>query len=361
MFRNQLAEVLQDHKGHALPPYDEELEKKMTTLSPIGKHVIHPLVPRIDQQKTGERSSSSKVQKRVVQPGEINKRFGEITTRDGQDLLPEKLQSVFALRLADNNALQRLGMPTDFDLEANVAYLIQDAVPTAQFRNPSSRNQSFEANQLSTLTYNPQAISISVKFGYNVMKNHPQRMATYVERMLLSEAGRVIEQISLTGTGTDGQPQGLITAAEASGSAASLVSFPTAGVDVSSLQNMLEDLAGLKSGIEPGSCGWIIGEAVYKTLQGLADPSGKVPLITTQVVGERACKYMLGLPLEVSANMPSGKVLLSNFKQSCRLLFWFPNLDLVVNPFTGNQQIEVVAQQYVNIAIPRPELLVLGS
>ena len=43
MFRNQLAEVLQDHKGHALPPYDQELEKKMTTLSPIGKHVIHPL------------------------------------------------------------------------------------------------------------------------------------------------------------------------------------------------------------------------------------------------------------------------------------------------------------------------------
>jgi hypothetical protein len=70
---------------------------------------------------------------------------------------------------------------------------------------------------------------------------------------------------------------------------------------------------------------------------------------------------MLNLPLEVSANMPSGKVLLSNFKQSCRLLHWFPNLDLVVNPFTGNQQIEVVGQQYANLAIPRPELLVLGS
>ena len=105
----------------------------MTTLSPIGKHVIHPLVPRVDQQKTRERSSSSKIQRRVILPGEINKRFGEITTRDGQDLLPEKLQSVFALRLADNNSLQRLGMSTDFDLEANVAYLIQDAVPTAKF------------------------------------------------------------------------------------------------------------------------------------------------------------------------------------------------------------------------------------
>ena len=299
MFRNQLAAVLQDHKGHALPPYDQELEKKMTTLSPIGKHVIHPLVKRT-----------------------------------GQNLLPEKLQSVFALRLASNNSLQRLAMPTDFDLEANVAYVVQDAVPTAAFRNPSSRSQSFQDNQLSTKTYNPQAVSISVKFSYNVMKNHPERMATYVERMLLSEAGRVIEQVSLTGTGTGGQPQGLITAAEASGSAASLVSFPTGGVDVSSLQDMLEDLAGLKFGIDPDSCGWIVGEAIYKTLQGLADPSGKVPLITTQVVGERACKYMLGLPLEVSSNMPSGKVLLSNFKQSCRLLFWFPNAERKTIPIT---------------------------
>ena len=89
-------------------------------------------------------------------------------------------------------------------------------------------------------------------------------MATYVERMLLSETGHVIEQVSLTGT--DGQPQGLITAAEASGSAASLVSFPTDGVDVSSLQDMLEDLAGLKSGIVLDSCGWIIGQSFYKTL-----------------------------------------------------------------------------------------------
>ena len=77
--------------------------------------------------------------------------------------------------------LQGLGMLTDFDLEANVAYLIKDAVPTAQFRNPASRSQSFEGNQLSTKTYNPQAISISAKLSYNVMKSHPIRISSYVE------------------------------------------------------------------------------------------------------------------------------------------------------------------------------------
>lgn len=115
---------------------------------------------------------------------------------------------------------------------------------------------------------------------------------------------------------------------------------------------MLEDLAGLKSGIEPDSCGWIVGAVIYKTLQGLVDPSCKVPLITTMVVGESTYKYLLGLLLEVPANKPSGKILLLNFKQSYRLLCWFENVYIVTNLYTGNQQIEVVAQHYANIAIP---------
>ena len=99
---------------------------------------------------------------------------------------------------------------------------------------------------------------------------------------------------------------------------------------------------------------------IYKTLQGLVDPSCKVPLITTKVVCESTYKYLLGLLLEVPANQPSGKILLSNFKQPYRLLCWFENVDIVTNLYTGNQQIEVVAQHYANIAIPRPELPIVG-
>ena len=66
------------------------------------------------------------------------------------------------------------------------------------------------------------------------MKIHSTRMSFYVEGILLSEASRVIEQVSLTGTGTDVEAQGLITVADASGSAVSVVSFPTAGDSASS-------------------------------------------------------------------------------------------------------------------------------
>ena len=79
----------------------------------------------------------------------------------------------------------------------------------------------------------------------------------------------------------------MITVAEAFGSAASVTSFPTAGINVISLQDMLEDLVGLESGIEPDSRGWFVGAAIDKKLRGLAYLRSKVPLITTQVVGER--------------------------------------------------------------------------
>tara|TARA_B100000674_G_C37935316_1_gene959983 strand:+ start:1505 stop:1675 length:171 start_codon:yes stop_codon:yes gene_type:complete len=56
----------------------------VNSLSPAGKrNFIHPLIPR------------------------------EMRTLGGEALLPEKLRDFFALRLADSNAPQRLGMEVD--------------------------------------------------------------------------------------------------------------------------------------------------------------------------------------------------------------------------------------------------------
>ena len=71
-----------------------------------------------------------------------------------------------------------------------------------------------------------------MKFSYNVMKSHPTLISSYVEGILLSEAGRFTEQVSLTCA--DMEAPGLITVVEAYSSAASFVSFPMAGVNVSS-------------------------------------------------------------------------------------------------------------------------------
>ena len=357
MFEHSLAKVLEDPTDNNLPHYDEAIERKNTFLSPSGRNVIHPLLVRNNGATYSERTADGKIIKRVINPNEVSLR----STQGGENLLPEKLQDLFALRLADSNALQRLGMEVDQNLEGTVAFTVQSGVPTPTFRDNSNRTQAFEANQLATVTYQVCAVSISVKFARTVQVNNLERMSSYVEKMLLAEGGRVLEAACLTGTGASGQPEGIITNAEKSGSTASLLSFPTAGVDTSSLQDMLEDLIGKQAGIEPDQCGWLVGEAIFKTLQGLSDPSGKLPLVSTVMRNGRITREMMGLPLEVSSNMPASKVLLANFQQAARLLFWKPGLDIIVNPYGGGGEVQVVAQLYCNLALPRPELVVLGS
>ena len=172
MFENSLAKVLENPTDHDLPNYSPEAQRRMNSLSVAGKrNVIHPLVPR------------------------------EMKTRGGEALLPEKLQDFFALRLADSNALQRLGMEVDQNLEGTVAFAVQSGVPTAAFRNNSNRTQAFEAHQLATKTYEVCAVSISVKFARTVQVNNLERMSSYFDKMLLSEGGRVLEAACLTGTG----------------------------------------------------------------------------------------------------------------------------------------------------------------
>ena len=54
------------------------------------------------------------------------------------------------------------------------------------------------------------------------------------------------------------------------------------------------------------------------------------------------------------------KVLLANFKQAARLLFWSPSFDVIINPYTGSGEVQCVGQFYCNLALPRPEVVVLG-
>ena len=82
-----------------------------------------------------------------------------------------------------------------------MAFAVQSGVPTAAFRNNSSRTQAFEAHQLATKTYEVCAVSISVKFARTVQVNNLERMSSYFDKMLLSEGGRVLEAACLTGTG----------------------------------------------------------------------------------------------------------------------------------------------------------------
>ena len=60
MFEHSLAKVLEDPTDNNLPHYDEEIEKKNTSLSPVGRNVIHPLQPRRNGATYSERTAQSR-------------------------------------------------------------------------------------------------------------------------------------------------------------------------------------------------------------------------------------------------------------------------------------------------------------
>jgi len=59
--------------------------------------------------------------------------------------------------------------------------------------------------------------------------------------------------------------------------------------------------------------------------------------------------------------MPTNKLLLSNFRQSIRLLVWEPSPDFLFDEYSVAGQVRVLATMYVNVALTRTDLVVVGQ
>jgi HK97 family phage major capsid protein len=276
----------------------------------------------------------------------------------GEYLYKPNQQKDFLLKLNDTNALARLGMITTAGLTGKVGYAVQDTVVTALWRDSGGSAHTFEDAGLSISTFLPLAISLSMVFPRTLAKSHSESMAGYIEEMLASEGGKRIELACLLGTNANGQPLGLLTESAQSGSSASIQSFGSGGVATTDLVAMLETLGGKGAGLKPTECGWLCHPEMLGDLLALSNPDGTGPLVT---LGSNNRRYALQLPIEVSSNMPTNKLLLSNFRQSIRLLIWEPSPDFLFDEYSVAGQVRVLATMYVNVALTRTDLVVVGQ
>jgi HK97 family phage major capsid protein len=279
----------------------------------------------------------------------------------GENLMPEVLQQQFVTLLRDHNFFQRLNVPLDLQLEGKVAFAVQGTnPPPVELLDPDAANQPAAANDIHTKVYYNCILSTSVRFPKHMVRSFTERVAGYVEQHLLNAGGALLEESCLVGDGTDGNILGLLPTIEAAGSPSTVVSFG-GSITTTKIADMVEALANQKAGLQPAACGFVVSPATYKSLLGLSDLSGNLPLVQSLNVMEKLRPYLFSLPLEVSPHMPDGQVLLGNFANACRLLYWVPSLDVIVNPYTETGSSEVIMRQYVNLAILRPNLLVLGK
>jgi HK97 family phage major capsid protein len=202
----------------------------------------------------------------------------------------------------------------------------------------------------------------------NVSAHHAGAQLTYSRRLRIGTRGdqeaaviaemrrnvsQVIEHGLIQGTGRNGQPLGLLY--QATGA----VSFAGATPTYAELLAMVEALGDADADI--GSSAWLMHPSMAATLAGTERAAG-TGLMAIEAIGLRQW-VAVGLPVLTTTQMPEGTITLMDPRAAQIVYFGAPQL--LADPFSGSNSItgatKVIVSNYVDIGVPEPALVVVGS
>ena len=178
-----------------------------------------------------------------------------------------------------------------------------------------------------------------------------------IQEMIITEMRRVVQQALedglIDGDGEQGKPLGLIQ------QGTNTVTFAGSSPTYPELTAMLEDLTDADG--DPGSASWLMhpstAAALFRT-----EKASNTGLFVLEASGLRQWSC-LGLPVLVSTFVPETKVVLMD-PRAAKVCYFGPP-QLIVDPFSGGKSINgssnVIVSNYVDIAVPEPALVVVGS
>ena len=178
-----------------------------------------------------------------------------------------------------------------------------------------------------------------------------------IQELIITEMRRVVQQALedglIAGDGEEGKPLGLIQ------QGTNTVTFAGAVPTYVELTAMLEDLTDADG--DPGTAAWMMhpstAAALFRT-----EKASSTGLFALEASGLRQWSC-LGLPVLVSTFVPETKVVLMD-PRAAKVCYFGPP-QLIVDPFTGSNSIHgastVIVSNYVDIAVPEPALVVVGS
>ena len=178
--------------------------------------------------------------------------------------------------------------------------------------------------------------------------------ANDIENAVTAEVARavsgLIEHGAINGTGTNAQPLGLLNI-----DGALSKTFGAATPTSSELVDMLE-LVSLQD-VDLNKLVWVVNPAMAANLRRSEISSGSGELILNYDNGYR----LHGVPVAMTTNMPSGKVLL--MEPSFTKLVYFGSAEVLVDPYrnatTGHTNVQVF--NHVDVAVTYPESICVGS
>jgi HK97 family phage major capsid protein len=164
---------------------------------------------------------------------------------------------------------------------------------------------------------------------------------------------QVVEHGLIQGTGSNGQPLGLLE--QATGA----VSFAGATPTYLELVSMVEALGDADGDL--GRAAWLMHPSMAATLARTERASGTGLMVLEAMALHQWA--MVGLPVFATTAMPEGRIVLMEPRAAQVVFFGAPQL--LADPFSGSNSTTgattVIVSNYVDIAVPEPALVVVGS
>ena len=207
--------------------------------------------------------------------------------------------------------------------------------------------------ELSSVIASAHHCGAAINFSRRLRSGTQGDLQAAVTAEMRRSVSRVLEQGLLAGSGSNGEPLGLIN------QAAGAVSFAAALPTFSEVLQMVEALGDANGDL--GAASWILhpSDAAALAEQQVVANTGQMII---QPIGIRQWA-MAGLPMFLSTNVPEGKLILLDPIAAKIVNFGPPQL--IADPFSGSNSVtgatSIVVSNYTDLAVAEPELVVVGS
>ena len=221
-------------------------------------------------------------------------------------------------------------------------------------------NEFAPAPSFSQLTIKSAALSAkqaSARVGYSRRLRASSPDGAAFEASVLREVSRAVRQVLenglINGTGYSGEPQGIVNT-----TGRQTKSFAGSVPTLSELVDMFELLG--QADADLSTSAWLLHPSMVASL--LETQHGTNTDTIMRVTGPREW-LLLGLPVQVSTQVPSGSVVLADWSKVtvCN----FGPSQVLVDGFSGGKSIrgdvELIVSNFVDIALAEVDNLVIGS
>ena len=241
------------------------------------------------------------------------------------------------------SVVMRGGVTRVSGLQGDVVYPKQASATTGYWLADETSPITESTPTVSTIHLSPKRAAARVEYTRQMSKQVD--IERFLSRALLSEMGRLVDVAAVAGSGSAGQPQGLIGSLGVGTQAGGSFDFADAHAMLAALGNCDDD-----------KVLWY-GPSAVRSLLGQRD----IGTATGRMIWDN--DSILGKPAKVSASAPSATLVVGDW-QHLLVAFWGEGPQFVIDPFTQGFATGLISARVlltVDVAVLRPEAFVYSN